>query len=578
MNFLIRRRVRANKQTGQEEYQELLIQAERLTIGRAADQHVQITESSVELHHAIICLHRNGQLIIKAVTPSDFQINSESHKSAVLSPGDSIQIGLSTITVEQPQTDHPVVVSIDYAVGANEETLESLCDTSLSQTGLSKYSWSWILAVWVLMLFFLIPISGVFSPPVGKILRENVLLPDDNLWLTGPLHQSHQTIGKDCNTCHTIPFKMVQNRECLECHKNVQHHVDVTSQDEQIFKENRCASCHREHNEPSILVQRDQRFCSDCHQNLDKLKDDTELENVTDFGKDHPEFRLTLLTSHYAKGQTHWQPIRVKHNPASAIREDSSLQFSHQEHLNPKGIRSPEGDQVLECQNCHRPNTSGRRMQVVKMENHCSDCHSLDLDENDLSKQVPHGDLNALYDALKEYFSRQYLEPSALAATQMLNDQLRRPGGESRALSIEEKKLALDWVDKQALMVAQDVIEDRVCIDCHQISRIPGKTGFEQWYVKPVALNKQWMPLARFDHASHTTETCVSCHKNAEKSETSSDILIPTIKTCRECHGGGNDNDKLPSDCLLCHQFHLPKRGLLDKVQRRTAAKKTITK
>ncbi|MEE9424647.1 MAG: cytochrome c3 family protein [Methylococcales bacterium] len=575
MNFLIRRRVRTNKQTGQEEYQELLIQAEQLTIGRAPDQHVQITESSVGLRHAIISLRENGQIYFKALTSNDPRIKGESHKTAVLSPGDSIQIGLSTITVEQPRTDYPVVVSIDYAVGVNEETLESLCDTSLSQTGLSKHFWSWLLAVWVMMFFLLIPISGVLFPPAGKVLRDNALLPDDNLWMAGPLHQSHQTIGKDCNTCHTIPFKMVQNRECLECHSNIQHHVDVTAQDEQIFEQNRCASCHREHNEPSILVQRDQRFCSDCHRNLDKLKDDTKLANVTDFGKDHPEFRLTLLKSHYAKGQTSWQPIRVEHNPVSEIREDSSLQFSHQEHLDPKGIRSPDGDQVLECQNCHRPNTSRRRMQVVTMENHCSDCHRLDLDENDLSKQVPHGDLNALYDTLKEYFSRQYLETSALATTQMPNDQLRRPGGERRALSIEEKKLALDWVDKQSLKVAQDVIEDRVCIDCHQISRIPGKTGFEQWYVKPVALNKHWMPLASFDHASHTSYECTNCHKNAKKSKKSSDILMPKIETCQECHSGANDTVKLPSDCLMCHQFHLPKRGLLDKVQRSTAKIRT---
>ncbi len=31
------------------------------------------------------------------------------------------------------------------------------------------------------------------------------------------------------------------------------------------------------------------------------------------------------------------------------------------------------------------------------------------------------------------------------------------------------------------------------------------------------------------------------------------------------CHAGANAKDKLPSDCLMCHQFHLPGRGLFDQ-------------
>lgn len=575
--FLIRRNIRANNNIGHQNHQELRIQTQRLTIGRAPDQHVQINESSVALQHAIITVRLDGQIFIKALTSNDLQINGESRRSATLSPGDSIQIGSAIITMEQPQDDHPAIVTIDYAVAAKQETLESLCDTSLSQTGLSKHSWSWLFVVWVMMLFFLIPISGLFSPHVNQLLRENALLPDDNLWLTGPLHSSHQAIGKNCNVCHSTPFKTVQNRQCFECHSNIQHHVNVTEQDAYLIKQNQCASCHREHNEPSILVQRDQRFCVDCHENLDQQKKNTKLVNVTDFGSDHPEFRLSLLKPHYAKQQTSWETIRFKPNSLTDVREDSSLQFSHTEHLNPKGIRSPDGDQVLDCRDCHRPDTSGRKMLPVVMEKHCGHCHSLDLDENDLGKQVPHGELKAVYDTLKEHFSHQYLEQVAMASTELPGDQPRRPGGEKRMLSIQQRKMALDWANQQSLSVAQDLIEDRVCIDCHQISRIPGNTGFEQWFVKPVVLNKKWMPLARFDHASHATKTCTSCHKNAEKSKTSSDILIPKIKTCRECHAGGRDKVKLASDCVMCHQFHLPNRGLLDEEQR-AAAKKSLTK
>jgi len=573
MHFLIYHTVRTDKDTGNKAYQEVQIRTQQLTIGRASDQHVQIDEPLVELCHATISLCHDGQLYAKSLTSGDIEINGESHRSKQLTPGDSIHIGSVIITIGQPRAGHPVVVTIDHPAGANKYSLESLHYTTLRQTRLSKSFWSWVLAASVLLLFFVIPLSGLFSPSVKQLLRESILLPDDSLWLTGPLHRSHQIIGKDCNACHTTPFKMVENKQCIECHRDVQHHVDIASHDVEHFHENRCADCHREHNEPSVLVQPDQRFCVDCHQNLEKLKNDTELADVSDFDSDHPEFSLTLLKPFIEETKIRWEAVRIERNSLATTREESYLHFSHKQHLNPKGIRSPDGDKLLTCQDCHRPNTSGHQMLPIKMENHCGNCHKLDLDENNLGKQIPHGDINALFDTLKEYFSHQYLEQDALTSSQPTKDQLRRPNVKHRVLSIEDRKQALDWAKKQSLIAAQDLIENRVCIDCHHIYRIPGKTEFEKWYVKPVVLNKTWMPLADFNHAKHTGVACTTCHKNAKKSKKSSDILIPKIETCRECHGGKKDKYKLPSDCLMCHKFHLPNRGLLDKAQQTVAEK-----
>jgi hypothetical protein len=85
-----------------------------------------------------------------------------------------------------------------------------------------------------------------------------------------------------------------------------------------------------------------------------------------------------------------------------------------------------------------------------------------------------------------------------------------------------------------------------------------------QWKVQPVRLTTSWMPKAQFDHASHKTSRCITCHVDADKSERSSDILMPKIAQCRTCHSSPEETDKLPSDCLMCHQFHLPDRGLFD--------------
>jgi hypothetical protein len=101
-------------------------------------------------------------------------------------------------------------------------------------------------------------------------------------------------------------------------------------------------------------------------------------------------------------------------------------------------------------------------------------------------------------------------------------------------------------------------------VDCHQIETTIGAAGMDRWTVEPVRLTEEWMPMAKFDHKSHTTSTCVYCHKNAERSTKASDILMPDIAVCRDCHGGAQDKTKLASDCLMCHQFHLPNRGLFD--------------
>ena len=76
------------------------------------------------------------------------------------------------------------------------------------------------------------------------------------------------------------------------------------------------------------------------------------------------------------------------------------------------------------------------------------------------------------------------------------------------------------------------------------------------WDVAPVYINQRWMPLSRFDHGAHASETCESCHA-AETSLVSSDILMPDIASCQTCHGDEHTDDQLVSVCLDCHSFHL---------------------
>lgn len=86
--------------------------------------------------------------------------------------------------------------------------------------------------------------------------------------------------------------------------------------------------------------------------------------------------------------------------------------------------------------------------------------------------------------------------------------------------------------------MATDLFERRACVDCHEVRR-EGTAAEPLWKVTPVKLPDIWMPQARFDHAEHGTSLtpCSTCH-TAETSKTASDVLMPRIETCRDCHGG----------------------------------------
>jgi hypothetical protein len=103
------------------------------------------------------------------------------------------------------------------------------------------------------------------------------------------------------------------------------------------------------------------------------------------------------------------------------------------------------------------------------------------------------------------------------------------------------------------------------------VSKVPGKSGFDQWRLEPVRLTRDWMPLAQFDHASHRTTPCVNCHEGGKRSKASNEVLMPVIAECKQCHGGAQDDRKLASECVMCHQFHVPGRGMFDSKMRAVA-------
>jgi len=63
------------------------------------------------------------------------------------------------------------------------------------------------------------------------------------------------------------------------------------------------------------------------------------------------------------------------------------------------------------------------------------------------------------------------------------------------------------------------------------------------------------MQKAHFDHQAHRLVSCESCHAKAATSKETSDILMPGIETCQQCHKPGKEY-AAEARCFECHNYH----------------------
>jgi hypothetical protein len=521
-------------QAGAIERKERQFDGEAVTLGRSTDQVLHLKDRRVALRHARIAL-RSGQPVISSRAPGGIVVNDTLCREAALSVGDEIRIGANVLRVFEAPAGYDLAFTFELAAAASAyaPTPEPY-RLDLESIGFSRRTWCRLLYGSTLVFALLIPAAGVMKPDLQETLRSGPL-PDDSFWQSGPLSGAHHNVGEQCETCHQQPFRRVANAACVDCHATIGRHYHrvglVTGLDS-----TRCAGCHAEHNEPATLVRHDDALCVDCHANINAIAGaGAKTGDVADFLDEHPSF---------------------------LPEEDSKLKFPHDAHLDPRGIEGPEGDVVMACGDCHEPQADGRRMQPVTMEAHCADCHRLDFDPAFPEATVPHTEAATVLRRLIEYYSRSYLElyPDP-AATATSARSVRVPG---RVTDVRERERLLQQARQRAFAVARDLFERRTCHDCHEI-RATGRAD-DPWEVEPAELNTVWMPGARFDHGSHQTTLsgCDTCHE-AAKSRAASDVLMPDIETCRDCHGSGdphrNPPDKVLSGCTMCHGFHDTRHG-----------------
>ncbi len=562
------------RRSGREARREEEISASPLTIGRGTNNALTLRDLAVSVEHAL--LHgRSDGVYVEAVGTSEVRVNgSRISGEARIGPGDTLRIGPYALRVVEPAAGRQLQMEVEEVDrrGSEHEELRQRTRSGVEVSWFTRRKLSWLTVIGILVVYFAIPLT---SGQQGS-------------WNSGSISNKHAFIANECAVCHTKSFEAVRDDGCLSCHANIERHtrpeISVAS-----LEQTRCATCHVEHNGNRGLAALDQPLCEGCHSDLSNSHAQTTLADVSDFRREHPEFRLRLVTQ---PGTGASELVER----TAGLAERSGLLFSHLRHVG-QALALPEGGEGhLQCDRCHELDAAEKYIQPVVFESHCQECHSLTFDAAFGKRQALHGDAARMREDLRGAYSEKALKgevksPAAPRALRFL-----RPGQE---LTSQEASIVFSWVEQQVERAERHLFDiPGECARCHNVdSGVAWDGGIG---VSPVEIAAVWMPKSEFHHGTHAPFACRECHAAAsvhdpsdsaggqrpewslpgagpysaftpqelearhglKPSTSASDVLVPGIETCRSCHGGAYDSPPLvASECVMCHRFHRTEHG-----------------
>jgi hypothetical protein len=332
----------------------------------------------------------------------------------------------------------------------------------------------------------------------------------------GPLGHAHALLGQKCSACHVSQAsyrKSATDQACLGCHDGPIHHANQT------FTPS-CSSCHVEHQ--GTL----RRACTQCHADLQTTHGPAKIvSNIRGFDGSHPEFAVLRARS----------------------SDPGTIKFNHRVHLK-EDLRGASGPVQLKCADCHqtsRASLDRSYMQPVAYEKHCASCHTLQF-ERRFSESAPHKEPKVVYDfVLQKLTGYIAAHPAEIPLVDEPDKRLptRPPQPPARN--------AAEWV-QQRMTDAQLLLWRKSCKECHSMRYPNGPDALP--LVAKSAVTARWLPHAEFDHEAHQMVQCESCHVKTNDSRETSDVLIPGVKTCQQCHR--SDKDAAEVRCFECHVYH----------------------
>lgn len=570
MDVLLREKLSAGNQG--DTFTDRELSGDRITIGSGQDQMLQLIGEGLLGQHALLGVS-GGDVTVTCLGRARLKLDGSDVKSAKLAVGSWVELGGHRLTRIQAPAGFDAAIELHRNPDVDSASFERAYSTSLADTWLSKRAPAWVLLVLVALLGLGVPLWLV-SDGNEDTPDEDAKILTDAIWTSGPLHAIHnQAIGNDCQACHTELFKRVPDEACEACHKNVADHVIAGHASLTNSPTDRCATCHKEHNEPTLLVITADTLCTDCHAEPDKLADRiAHMKPVTAFdGENHPAFEIALDRSRKMdEGGFAWDRTEAK---LAGAEESSNLKFPHQLHLAGEKVKWADGDAMV-CKDCHTLSSDREHFEPVTMEKHCRECHELTFDAASPERQLPHGQPHEAVAMMEAHFIRYYANPSSSVVPKP-RERRRRPNQAHQPAPVGTcTQGSTACAVARTTQEAESQFLSSGCVTCHEVEDNGGRDVYTRFTVLPVKLSHDFMPTAKFDHHSHLTQkdatgdaACVSCHR-ADVSETSHDVLIPDIDNCTTCHNDAHADQSVPLDCVACHAYHPPGGKYLEFLER----------
>jgi hypothetical protein len=348
----------------------------------------------------------------------------------------------------------------------------------------------------------------------------------------GPVAQPHAVFEQKCERCHVAPARLfgsnVTDQACLTCH-------DAPAHANSRLAPPRCASCHVDHRGAVRLSAVADGSCAACHASAASMATATHpIERVGKFTDAHPEFALDR----------------------TAATDTAALKFNHAVHMK-TDLRGPDGTVTLRCETCHQVQEPARmaaagagpaagRMKPITFAANCASCHPLYFDPL-IDDPAPHDRTSVVRAAVRRSLA-EYIAANP--------QQVGRPDPVRGRIPINfpppvmtTARTAAEWIEARTA-VAERLLWGKTCAECHVVE--PAAARGEPPTTAPTAIKAVWMPRATFDHRPHQLTACATCHA-ARDSRLTTDVLMPSIATCRQCHKPDRGAE---SRCFECHRYH----------------------
>ena len=367
------------------------------------------------------------------------------------------------------------------------------------------------------------------------------------VYSSGQLSRAHAVFTQQCALCHVTQagkfMARVTDEACLSCHDAPLHHANQT------FTPT-CTACHMEHKGAVTLQATTDAACTQCHAQL-RTRDSQPhyAVSITSFENKHPEFAALR----------------------SGASDPSGVRLNHYLHLQPNLV-GPNNTRVqMTCDDCHRAVDTGAwpygaevhstalndranlregkaYMPVPVFAKQCAGCHTLQFDKRFGSEQVPHDKPEAVRAFLvKRFGGYSAAHPASINEVDPPNRQIPE-----RVRIPRVAHNASEWIQFR-VDDAEWLLYAKTCKQCHTLTQ----TGDPLPQIAKSNLTARWLAHAEFDHHAHRMMSCTACHARASGSRETTDVLLPGIQTCQECHRPqGSAKEAAEGRCFECHQYH----------------------